>query len=1051
MNIPGYTIIRELGQGGMATVYLARQDRLGREVALKVMKPLAIAGDDFISRFIKEGQIIAQLQHPQIVIIYDFDTADGLHYFSMEYLPRGTLAARIKEGLTPRDAIAIARLIAKALAAAHARGIVHRDVKPQNIMFREDGTAVLTDFGIARAARSSAESMQLTGFGMVIGSPPYMSPEQSMGQPIDARSDIYSLGIVLYEMLTRQLPYQADDPISLAMKHCTAPIPRLPDDLKGYQPLLERMIAKKPEDRFSTAEQLIRYLDSLAGEAPTDGPVEEDATRILTPPRAWPAATASSTLAARSGERPIWKRLAWVAVGGLVALGVILVLVVQLDRPERHRILDQLPPEDQARPETAVRYERLVIEHLEKNELDQAHEILRLGLAATPTDTRLMALRQLLADRRYALDQLTEARQRLDADQVEDSLTAIERGLERVPDDPGLTALRDRVRERALVLSNRAADERAAHVRSLMEEGRYEEAMDAVALGLAERPDHVGLRDLQTELRSALQRREQIDALIRESVDLLASDAVEESLAVSRRGLDLDPNHRQLLDLRDTAMKQLAQQAEQRRLENLERATALLAEGDLEASARLLEEGLAETPDDPRWQALARQIDERRLDHEAGERLAEARAAIDRGDLEVAMAALDAGLALVPGHAELTELREGLSASIAETSDRNARLEACQTRYTDELIRAGQSPAAVECYREILGRYPHEERASARIAAIENAVLERIERLLDQHDVAEATRALDELQRIDPDHPKTTVFLDILRHRRELLPELIEIEGGCFLIGSPETEAGREPDEQQREVCVKDFALARVETTVAQFERFVNTNSFQTDAERGVGGVKGCWSFDQENAQGAWRYQEWASWRKPNKYQDQEPSHPVSCISINDAQAYLDWLSRETALRLRLPSEAEWEYAARAGTQSARFWGDADDAGACRYANSADQGSGWAGGFPCDDGDEWAASVGRFEPNPIGLQDMLGNLWEWTCSLYAPIYTGVELECAATTSDEPRIMRGGAWNSGPALVRSAYRNRNFPEARYSFVGFRVLLDTAAARGDRREP
>lgn len=992
MNIPGYTIIRELGQGGMATVYLARQDRLGREVALKVMKPLAIAGDDFISRFIKEGQIIAQLQHPQIVIIYDFDTADGLHYFSMEYLPRGTLATRIKDGITPKDAVAITRQIAKALAAAHARGIVHRDVKPQNIMFREDGTPVLTDFGIARAARSSAESMQLTGFGMVIGSPPYMSPEQSMGQPIDARSDIYSLGVVLYEMLTRQLPYQADDPISLAMKHCTAPIPVLPEDLQRYQPLLERMIAKKPEDRLSTAEQLIRYLDTFAVEASTDMPVEEDATRILTPAPAWPAATSSSTRAARPDARSTWMRLALITVGGLVAFGIILVVIIRFDRLESPRILDQLPPEEQARPETAVRYERLVIEHLEKNELDQAHEILRLGLTATPTDTRLMALKQVLVDRQYARDQFAEARILLDADRIEDSFAAIDRGLERVPDDPELKALRDRARERARALLSRAADERAAHVRSLMDAGQFDEALDAVVLGLKDLPDHAGLRNLQTELQAALERREQILAIINEAVDLLASDAIEKSLAVSQRGLELDPDNRQLLDLRETALKQRARQ------------------------------------------------DERRRATQAEQKLVEADAAIERGDLVDAVVAIDAGLALVPGHPELTERR-----------DRVVRLEACQVRFTEEVTNAGQFRAAVECYRQILTEYPDEKRALAQIASIENALLERIERLLGRRDDTEATRALEELQTLFPGRPKAASFLDILRHRRELLPELIEVEGGCFLIGSPATEAGREQDELQRRVCVDGFALARIETTVAQFERFVNTTRFQTDAEQGIGGLTGCWSFDQENPQGAWRYQEWASWRKPNKHQDQDPAHPVSCISVNDARAYLDWLSRETALALRLPTEAEWEYAARAGTQSARFWGDADDTLACRHANSADQGNGWVSGFPCDDGYLEVAPVGQFESNPLGLNDMLGNLWEWTCSAYAPLYTGAELKCAAPESDEPRIMRGGAWNSGPALVRSAYRNRNFPEARYSFVGFRVLLDTSTTRDDRREP
>ena len=269
------------------------------------------------------------------------------------------------------------------------------------------------------------------------------------------------------------------------------------------------------------------------------------------------------------------------------------------------------------------------------------------------------------------------------------------------------------------------------------------------------------------------------------------------------------------------------------------------------------------------------------------------------------------------------------------------------------------------------------------------------------------------------------------------MPDLVAIKGGCFKMGSPTSEKGREEDERQKKICLNDFQLGRYEVSVEDFERFVIASEYKTDAERGIGGTTGCWSQEKDKEDG---YMEWASWRTSNKEQETKSKYPVSCVSVNDAVAYIDWLNKETGFSFRLPTEAEWEYAARAGTTSSRFWGDAIDHNACRFANVADSGSGWKEGFPCRDNNVWVAPIGSFDPNPWGLHDMLGNLWEWTCSEYHEGYQGAEGKCAVSTSDEPRILRGGAWNSGATLTRSAYRNRNYPEARFNFVGFRLAAD-----------
>lgn len=202
----------------MATVYLAIQESLDRQVALKVMQSNLLRDENFTERFLKEGRIIAQFQHPQIITIYDFGSHDSHYYFSMEFLPEGTLAQQIERGLSLERALDIIKLIAGALAYAHRRGVIHRDIKPQNILFRQDGTPVLSDFGIAKMVDTDT---QLTAPGLAIGSPVYMSPEQITGQKLDSRSDLYSLGIVFYEMLARRPPYRADDVISIALMHCT--------------------------------------------------------------------------------------------------------------------------------------------------------------------------------------------------------------------------------------------------------------------------------------------------------------------------------------------------------------------------------------------------------------------------------------------------------------------------------------------------------------------------------------------------------------------------------------------------------------------------------------------------------------------------------------------------------------------------------------------------------------------------------------------------------------------------------------------------------------
>ena len=245
----------------MATVYLAIQASLGRPVVLKVLDTSASEkSQDLISRFLAEGRLIASLNHPNIVTIYDIGIAnDNDLYISMEYVQGGDLKQRLELSLSPEEALRYLAQIASALGEAHKHGIVHRDVKPANILFKDD-TPLLTDFGIAKEVDNETD---LTSTGIFLGSPNYVSPEQADGIKLDGRTDLYSLGCIYYEMLTGEKPFKSDSVIDIVIQHKQAAIPRLPPDLADHQPILDKLLAKNREDRFSDAEALIEEIEKL--------------------------------------------------------------------------------------------------------------------------------------------------------------------------------------------------------------------------------------------------------------------------------------------------------------------------------------------------------------------------------------------------------------------------------------------------------------------------------------------------------------------------------------------------------------------------------------------------------------------------------------------------------------------------------------------------------------------------------------------------------------------------------------------------------------------
>jgi len=272
-TIPGYTVHSILGEGGFATVYLATQHSLKRQIALKVMNPSLAVDPDFRERFVREGHDLAIVsEHENIVTVHDVGSTGNLYFIAMQFLPGPTLKQLIHSGDPYQHPLHIIKRIAEALSFAHAKGYVHRDIKPANILFNAQGQAVLSDFGIAK---NHNRDQQLTQIGVMVGTASYMSPEQALqSEIIDGRSDFYSLGVVLYEALTRTLPYKSGESQSVITQHFHSPVPQLPDSEVQFQPLIDRLMAKNPDDRYPNASELLldieqQYFNRALGEIVT--------------------------------------------------------------------------------------------------------------------------------------------------------------------------------------------------------------------------------------------------------------------------------------------------------------------------------------------------------------------------------------------------------------------------------------------------------------------------------------------------------------------------------------------------------------------------------------------------------------------------------------------------------------------------------------------------------------------------------------------------------------------------------------------------------------
>ena len=324
-----YRVVAPLGQGGMASVYKAFQPAVNRYVALKVLSPYFTRDPQFANRFRHEATLVAQLQHPHILPVFDFGESDGYAYLAMPFIDAGTLANTLTGRPIPFDVVErVIRQVADALDYAHAKGIVHRDIKPANVLLDERGNCLLADFGIARITEGAT---RLTTTGTIMGTPEYMSPEQASGETAGPASDIYSLGIVLYEMVTGRVPFRADTPLAVAIKHVTAPLPppRAANAslTPGVEAVVLKALARAPADRFSSAAELSTSLAAALGAARD---MQRQETVLVRPAQregslSPPATVAETHDAQRPAAQPRNNR-AWLVL--LAAIGLTAAVVV---------------------------------------------------------------------------------------------------------------------------------------------------------------------------------------------------------------------------------------------------------------------------------------------------------------------------------------------------------------------------------------------------------------------------------------------------------------------------------------------------------------------------------------------------------------------------------------------------------------------------------------------------------------------------------------------------------------------------------------------------
>ena len=961
--IGGFELVEKIGEGGMGAVYKARQISMDRVVALKILPDRLARDKEFTARFLREARIAAKLDHVNMVRGIDVGQDGEYYYFAMEFVEGESVADVLKrDGAMPEErTLRIGIQIARALDHAWGMQLIHRDIKPDNVLLTGNDVAKVADFGLARS--TSADSTVMTRTGMAVGTPHYISPEQARGEKdIDIRTDIYSLGATLYHMAVGDTPFSGSTAAVIVTQHLTETAP--PAHLRNAavsentSRVIAKMMAKNVEDRYTDPKQLLEDLETVA-----DGQEPVHAAVVVPPPSAVPTVGPGASGVSFMSEaelRQFQSQVVQAAARRWLAPALIVgsVLVVGLAALAFFLLTRGAGEEPTARRDLAA-----IRSLIGAGKLDSALERALVGVdvyAGTKSAESFSALVEEIKAKQKDL---------ADAKLAEEA------------------AAKEKMRREALLKEARTALDRAA---ALLGENRFDEARAA-------------LRESAPKIKEA--------GLEKEMEELAGKIAAAERAVGTLAGAE-----RTAREKRETERRAAEAAREKDFADRVALGDRRFAERDF-AGALESYQAAAEIKSTP---GLERKIEDCRF--EAA--VAKGKAAQDREELAAAAEWYRKALAVredaavrarLEGVVDLLRKRE-LAKLLAEARgvDPEKATDADEIRKALEAAKKALSLAGEKEAAELEARARDLEAALSYRIAIEDA---RAAIDASEWDRAKraALRALEaRLRDLEAAGILARARVEIGRPKEvtgRVGMKMLWVPGGAFKMGS----GAADPDERPvRTVRVKGFYIGRTEVTNAQYE-----------------------GFDPQHAKKRGRY-------------SKAPNDPVVRVGWNQAAAFCRWLSKNEGKRYRLPTEAEWEYAARGNTDRIYPWGD--EAPAAGGVFRANFGEGKSKASWARDGFAYVAPVGSFpaSASPFGCLDMAGNVWEWCSDWYGPYQAldqatdqagkGVVDSPTGPRKGTERVIRGGSWYHDADSLHVTNRWSKKPSRMSSSTGFRCVME-----------
>lgn len=1035
-----YRLLKKLGEGGFGMVYLAEAPESGQKVALKVLPKVAAQDEENVRRFLREVDSAQKLEHPNIVRAGASGEDKGLHYYVMEYVEGETLGKRLKRehALACTDATKFILQVAQGLKYAHEQGFIHRDIKPDNVIVSKEGVVKILDMGLSKNIEEAQTFRTVTG--IALGTPHYIAPEQARGDKgIDGRADIYSLGATYYHLVTGETPFHGATPIEIITKHINKQLPD-PRDIRdgipdGVVHIIRRMMAKKPGDRYRNCEELVTDLELVLGGRNPSTEALEAARSTVALPMAREAR--ERFRAQRQGMyRPVTKPKAnpVLMIAGSVTAVVILVIVLAVamgggspspaavvvtkKEPETETPKSQIP-EKQILP--AKTREELRSEEAQRN-LDEIKAAQKRSLEEEEILHRYAEFAKEYGDTaqgKTIADWLKskEPKRPVEPPKVAEPVKIVETPKQEEPSSPPVAKPEPKPVERA-------------PAQPVVKPAPEPPKRQAV-------PDAAKQREAETAVRKAFpidqakSPKEKTELARTLLTTALTSGAKDAELYVMLR-------QARILAVQGMGVKTA-----------LEAIDALAAAFDVDAMADKLDlftKTTVKGPDASAWATEALEVAQAASeanDYETAVKLATraeilARAANDKNLLDMVneqskdLADLKRVANGLKAHFKTLETKPDDPVANAEVGKFLSFVKGDWKRGLPMLAKGSDSALKTLADQELAN--PNEAAAQAALGEAWAAQAEKETQIYKPRAKARAAEwlgraipGLTGLAKITAEKKlaslgpvglsKNPLALDLGGGAKI---ELVYIKPGIFTMGSSEapTAGWQKDDRPEHKVTItKGYYLGKFEVTRGQFAAFVKATGYKTDAEReGHGGsfMNGRWN---EKTAGT-------NWQNPKPF-TQTDDHPVVCISWNDAKAFCDWASKRTGRGVRLPTEAEWEYACRAGTKTKWSFGDTEsaiDEYAWHENNSGLQ----------------THPVGQKKPNAWGLYDMLGNAMECCQDWWGP-YGGDATDPKGPSTGNEWSQRGGGWITGPKWCNVTLRISNPLSNRWTSFGFRVCV------------